>query len=113
MVFVFCSKSETRQDEDEKDTETTFHKASPTKSSYTKPKEKIIQPQANADYNTQSFLPWNDHGSSKATKPPLCNCQRVVVEESDNNVEEKASIFVVNPFFIGFLISLICGAFLL
>ena len=75
------------------------------------PKEKIIPPQIN-EINSPSFLPWNDHGSSKASKPPACNCQRVTIEEHDTQLEEKL-IFVVNPFLIGFLVTIIGGAFLL
>ena len=75
------------------------------------PKEKIIPPRIN-EMDSPSFLPWNDHGSSKASKPPACNCQRVTIEEHDTQLEEKL-IFVVNPFLIGFMVTIIGGAFLL
>jgi len=81
------------------------------KSYQSSPKEKIIPPRINA-MDSPSFLPWNDHGSSKASKPPACNCQRVTIEEDDTQLEEKL-IFVVNPFLIGFFVTIIGGVFLL
>ena len=81
------------------------------KSYQSTPKETIIPPQIN-EVDSPSFLPWNDHGSSKASKPPACNCQRVIIEEQDTQLEEKL-IFVVNPFLIGFLVTIIGGVFLL
>ena len=93
------------------------YKATPSsknqKSSLNKSKNKVIQSQFSEGYSP-SFVPWKDHGSTKASTPPPCNCQRVVFEESkeDTDVVDKVSIFVLNPFLIGFVVSLICGVFL-
>ena len=113
VIFsVFRNSRDTK--EDYVDDINPSNKATPSKRAdknyQTTPKEQIISPKIN-EIDSPSFLPWNDHGSSKASKPPSCNCQRVTIKEHDPELEEKL-IFVVNPFLIGFLVTIIGGAFL-
>ena len=115
VTFLIFRDSEDDAKEDNVVEDKSSYNAKPSKTSeqtyLRSPIEKIIPPQIN-EIDSPSFLPWNDHGNSKASKPPACNCQRVTIEEHDTQLEEKL-IFVVNPFLIGFLVTIIGGVFLL
>ena len=91
---------------EESSTEQTSHVRSHT-NSYKKQEEKAISSQFGGGY-APSFLPWTDHGRTKASALPSCNCQRDASADAKPTSKENNEVVVLSQLVAFFMATFLC-----
>ena len=91
---------------EETSTKQTSHIRSHTKS-HKKQEEKVISSQFSGGY-APSILPWTDHGRTKASMLPSCNCKRDTSADAKPVSKEKNDIVTINQLVVVLIATLFC-----